>query len=101
VKTNESVAYRIVTCCRLLLHPTSYRFSSTYATFTSSCLIWLLDRISNALFVRYNKFLALALPTSLSSGGVSNSASLPGTLDPTASSFLETCQVIVCMMMFS
>jgi len=101
VKTNESVAHRIVTCCRLLLHPTSYRFLSTSATITSSCLIWLLDRISKALFIRYNKFIAFALPTSLSSGGVSTSASLLSTLDPTASSVLETCQVIVCMIIFS
>lgn len=71
-------------------------------TFTCSCFIRPYNDISDECSyeeMHYNIFLALALPTSRSSGGVSNSASLLGKLEP--ASFLETCQVTVCTMMFS
>jgi hypothetical protein len=108
LRTCESLAYRIVTCCRLLLHHfgcsalvrrliKTPNFHSLPPA-TSGQTSHMSDDFSYG-DTHYNKFLALALPASRSSGGVSNSASLLGTLDP--GSFLETCQVIVCMMMFS
>jgi hypothetical protein len=113
VKRLESEAVEKVTCCqgRLLQLHVACRPAYTLACgvpcqsycagtkFTFSCLIRSYNHIYSHGKIHYRMCLALAVPHSRSSGGVSNPASLLGTLDP--ASFLETCQVIVCMMMFS